>query len=386
MAEAESRLTAGQPEAALARLEPLFARGLEGARGRTLEQAARCLITARKSERHGKFGLAEQRLAEAAALCPEIGSLDELRQACRLRGEDAARRSEQLHEALAAEDWSRVLAEAEALLQLCPAHGPATVARRRAWRAVGIPATQYLRATPSDDADPIALRRPSVIPMNHERPNGFARDDRRVLPDDERGCDASQRFLLWIDGVGGYLACLGDALLVGQPLPGNGVDIPILADISRRHAKIRREADQYLLHAIRPVTLNGKPADQLAPLRDGHILELGDAVRLRFRRPHALSSTARLEFVSHHRLQPAVDAVLLVAESCILGPSADRHVVCRGWQRDVVLSRRGDQLYCRYEGSYFLDGELVSGRQPIAAGSHVAGDDFSFSLEAVTDL
>ena len=49
---------------------------------------------------------------------------------------------------------------------------------------------------------------------------------------------AGRRFLLWIDGVGGYLVCLGDEVILGQASSEYQVDIPIQADLSRRHAKI----------------------------------------------------------------------------------------------------------------------------------------------------
>ena len=50
----------------------------------------------------------------------------------------------------------------------------------------------------------------------------------------------ADRFMLWVDAVGGYWVCLADELIVGQPGPTGGADIPILADISARHAGIRR--------------------------------------------------------------------------------------------------------------------------------------------------
>src|SRR5947199_188754 len=44
------------------------------------------------------------------------------------------------------------------------------------------------------------------------------------------------RFFLWIDGVGGYLVCLGARLTFGQALPEARVDVPLVADVSRLHA------------------------------------------------------------------------------------------------------------------------------------------------------
>ncbi|MCG8583415.1 MAG: hypothetical protein MI757_01725, partial [Pirellulales bacterium] len=54
---------------------------------------------------------------------------------------------------------------------------------------------------------------------------------------------SSSRLALWVDEVGGYLVCLSDQLTIGQPVSGSEVDIPILGDVSRKHAVIERDAE-----------------------------------------------------------------------------------------------------------------------------------------------
>ena len=63
------------------------------------------------------------------------------------------------------------------------------------------------------------------------------------------------------------------------------------------------------------------------------------------RRAHPLSLTARLDFLSRHRTQPPADAVLLLADSCVLGPKPHSHIVCRDWTREVILFRHEEKLY-----------------------------------------
>lgn len=189
------------------------------------------------------------------------------------------------------------------------------------------------------------------------------------------------RFLLWVDAVGGYLVCTGDELVLGQPVPGSDVDVPIRGDLSRRHAVIHRDGEGYLLEPVREVMLNGKRLERAASLKDRDRITLGDSVQLCFRRPHPLSHTARLEFLSHHRTQPATDGVLLMAESCILGPATSSHVVCPGWPHDVLLTRQGQTLGCRSSKPFKIDGTEHRERGPLADRSQVAGQDFSFSVE-----
>jgi hypothetical protein len=198
-----------------------------------------------------------------------------------------------------------------------------------------------------------------------------------------RTSPTADRLMLWVDAVGGYWVCLGDNITVGQPARCDSIDVPILADISGRHARIRRDGEGYLLEAIREVQLDGQPVQGAALLRHGSRIALGEAVRLGFRRPHALSATARLDFLSHHRTQPSADAVLLMAESCILGPHAHCHVVCRDWPNEVILYRQGEQLMCRTAGGLEIDGKCYRDRGVITRSSHVCGDGFSLSLESL---
>ena len=197
------------------------------------------------------------------------------------------------------------------------------------------------------------------------------------------GTTASDRFMLWIDAVGGFLVCPADEVTLGQPIQRAMVDVPILADISSRHARIRRDEEGYLIEAIRDVWLGGRKVEKTASLGDGDRIELGHSVRLVFRQPHALSATARLEFSSHHRTQPSADAVLLMADACILGPSPGSHVVCRNWKSEVILYRQDRQLFCRTGGDFEIDGRRHRQKGPVNRNSRITGDGFSFYLEEV---
>jgi hypothetical protein len=191
------------------------------------------------------------------------------------------------------------------------------------------------------------------------------------------------RFMLWIDSVGGYWVCLADDLVIGQPGDRGGADIPILADISSRHARIRRDGEDYLIEALRDVRVAGRPVEKMELLSDGSRIEIGPSVKLQFMRTHPLSLSARLDFLSRHRTQPAADAVLLLADSCVMGPRPHSHVVCRDWAKEVILFRHDEKMFCHAAGRFEIDGVAFKNRGPLHANARVAGDGFSFSLEAV---
>jgi hypothetical protein len=191
----------------------------------------------------------------------------------------------------------------------------------------------------------------------------------------------ADRFMLWIDAVGGYWVCLGDDLLVGQPGAAGEADIPILADISSRHARIRRDGEGYLIDALREVRVGGRKIEATGLLGDGSRIEIGSGVKFAMRCPHPLSLTARLDFVSRHRTQPPADAVLLLADSCVLGPKPHSHVVCRDWAREVIIFRHEEKFICHAAGHFEIDGVPCRNRGQLQLNSRVCGDGFSFSLE-----
>lgn len=189
--------------------------------------------------------------------------------------------------------------------------------------------------------------------------------------------------MLWIDAVGGYLFCLGERIVIGQSAPGSKADVAIQADISRRHAQITRLTDGYLLEPLAgPVSLQGRSIRDAALLSDDAKIGLGTSVMLHFRKPHVLSSSARLEIASGHRTAPHADGVILMAESCVLGPKRQNHILCRDWSSDVVLYRSDDRLLCRSIEPLEIDGRQYEERAPIGPGNRVTGGDFSFAVEA----
>lgn len=197
------------------------------------------------------------------------------------------------------------------------------------------------------------------------------------------GPQHSERFILWIDAVGGYWVCLGDEITLGQPDPRGIADIPILGDLSSRHARICRDGEGYMIEAFHGVRIDSRPVHDIGWLRDGSRIELGESVRLLLRRPHSLSRTARLDFISRHRTQPSTDGVLLMADTCVLGPKPHSHVVCRNWTREAILFRREGELYCRMAGEFKIDGVVCTGSGRITRNSRIEGDGFSFNLEAI---
>ena len=150
------------------------------------------------------------------------------------------------------------------------------------------------------------------------------------------------RRVLWIDGIGGFLCCDQDEVVLGQAINGSLADLGIVGDLSRQAAAIRRSGDDYLLQPLQQMWLDESPVDRPQLLRDGAVLQLGRRVRVGFSKPNPLSATARLDMLSLNKWKPSVDGVLLLADSCVIGPNPGSHVKCPLWKQELLMFRLGE--------------------------------------------
>ena len=199
--------------------------------------------------------------------------------------------------------------------------------------------------------------------------------------------------LLWIDGVGCWMLHLRDRISIGGPgVSSRGdrsADLQLLADLSRSHATVARSGEVLLLAPDGPASVSENPVTRPTVLRDGDVVGLGSAVRLRFRQPSALSLTARLEFLSDHRPERRIDGALMMDQACILGPGADCHVVCPEWEQRIIVFRRDGKLWCKRGGSpaqapaedLYVNGCRVNDAAPLRDGTIVTLGDSRFRIE-----
>ncbi|CAN5646898.1 hypothetical protein BH23PLA1_BH23PLA1_10740 [soil metagenome] len=400
-------LEAGEPLRVLQRAEHLAKHKVSGPALRRLREAAEAWQSALSESRRGEFGHAADQFDRADRLAGESArpALASARRDLEARQQAAHPKVERLYQTLAtkSDNWIEVLAAAEAVLETVPDHPAARQARTHAWQQIGAlspSATLTTRSGPPGGLNATAATRPTeppeVVFLDEPMAPGAAlastmgtphHTSRRPLPASSRvdsrtsaTSGPSGRCLLWADAIGGFLVCLDDRVVLGRAGPDSRADVPILGDLSRQHASLVRDGDGYLLIAHHPTYVNGRPA-QTTPLRDGDILRLGSTVELEFRQPSPVSSTARLSILSRHRLPMAVDGVILMSQTCIVGPTRQCHISAPNLAQPVVLFRQGGTLWCRASGRFEIDGRSCQSRAPLSLRSSVLGEGFSFSLE-----
>ena len=349
--EVRAHLKAGEPARACKFIDQLRDRQVRLPELQTLEEGAKGWNLAREQASRGEFAAAGHTLER---VCRDLTGLrGPLEQFCTdVRNYHGRFQSAivELHEALAGKKWRDVLQLSEQILAMAPNHAEARKARVRAWKAIE-PATEaHAPATVELPSQPVLRPQP--------------------------------RFLLWIDSVGGFLVCLGTRVNVGQATPDAFVDIPLFADVSRHHATLTREAEGYVLEAVRPLFVNSRAVDKRL-LQSGDRITLGSSCQLQIRQPVPVSASARIDLVSGHRLPLALEGVLLMADTLVLGPGSQVHVSMPELKQPIVLYRHKDGLGIRYQGQFQVDGERCTERGQLGTSSTVTSDEFTLAIEPV---
>jgi hypothetical protein len=216
------------------------------------------------------------------------------------------------------------------------------------------------------------------MPTGFSSSRGFALKN----PPISEGTARSERFYLWVDGVGAYLLFTGSRVTIGGPTRDRDTaDLVMLANLSRKHATFVRSGEAYVLEAHGACKVADRPVEERTHLNNNYRLELAAGVKLRFRLPSVLSATAVIDFISDHRPNRSIDGVILMEQTCLLGPARDNHVVCPDWNETVLLYRKADGFWCKSQSQIAIDGQWTESGGLVKPGSCVSGNEFRFRLE-----
>lgn len=361
LAEARAALEIGRPGRAAEAIARLRDRGVQKDELHPFDEAAQAWLLARELADAGDFPAALHQVERIhRMLAPPTPGLDDFQSQLQQRQQVYQQAILNLHEAWRERRWREVVQFADIVLAVAPQAVEPRKARADAWKSI----------------------EPETTATAHSRSPG-ANDSAAPLVESRFGLP--RRMLLWIDGVGGYLICLSSRVTFGQATGDAPVDVPLLADVSRLHATISRDDEGYLLEAARSVLVNGRPQTR-AILQPNDRLTLGSSCQFLFQRPVPLSGTARLEMVSGHRLPLSVSAVLLMADSLVLGPSGAVHVTVPHCEESLVLFRSKEGLGLRFPGEFFIDGKKHHEKGHLGLQATARGPGFALAVEPAGQL
>jgi hypothetical protein len=352
LAELRALLQTGDTARAEEAVMRLRQRGVATTELGVMEEGLRGWLRAKELAGRGEFALALDVIAPAARLLGVNSRVESFHADLLEHRNKVPELLARLHEAAAAERWREVVELSEMILAAAPQHERARALRTRAWRAL----------------EPVTVSQAS--------PGGDGEEQGPADP-------LPPRFFLWIDGVGGYLVCLGARLTFGQALPEARVDVPLVADVSRLHATLTRDGEGYVLEAVRPVQVNGATTTK-ALLQPNDRVTVGASCQFQFRLPVPGSMTARLDLVSGHRLPTSVEGVLLMAETLVLSASPQAHVQIPDLREPIVLFKHRDGLGLRHPGEMRVNGQKCNGRTLLPPNATISGEDIGFAIESAS--
>ena len=380
---ADSLLNQGKLNHALQMIDQLGNRDVMDWRADRIRKSIECLQQAESLAASGKFDQSLEQLENAKNIDPTLPFVESRISACRLREIQLRELTEELHSTALKCQWVDVNKCCQKILAIAPKHEIALDAQRHCLTQIKRKTNSGIRATqvpgtlaPGQIANSFyqfANSSPGVSPSSPESSK---------IPLATPAVYKTNSFILWIDGVGGYLVCVDDVNTIGQAVENAPVSIPIVGDLRRRHARIETSHGQHLIQGLGGgVKVEGAELTGAVELKNDQTIELDGGVRLRYTQSHPLSKSARLDFISRHRTHPWSDAVLLAGQSIVLGPNRDNQVYCPFWKTDLILFQRKSKWFCRTKAPFEIDGVKVEKEGEIQFNSRIEGIDFSMTLE-----
>ena len=373
---ANAMLLNGKAANAVQMMDRLLKRKIMDWRADRIRTVSRYLQEADELAAQGKFAESINQLQEAKAIQPDLPFIESRLSASRQRQRQLRVLMSALQSAALKCQWGDVSKHCQKILVIAPKHKLAIGAQRhcisrlKRKTSAGIRRTQVPdRCSVSESKSFFQIASSDSVALEETSPSNKAA--------------VADAFLLWVDGVGGYLVCVGEINMIGQAVPQANISIPIMADLRRRHARLKNVDGRHLIDPLGVVSINGQSVQSPAELKHDQIVGFDGGLRLKYTQPHPLSKTARLDFVSRHRTQPRSDAVLLASKSIILGPNRDNHVFCPTWRSDLILFHRNGRWFCRSKERLRIDDQMVEKEGEIGFESRIDGQDFSLTLELI---
>ena len=390
-AQAETFLTQGRVSKALEILNELWRRRINDVQADRLANVAASIQRSDKFAADGDFSAARQHLERARASRPDLTFINARMVELDSRQEQANCLTRQLRREILDSNWSQAQDVSGQLLKLAPEFKIAQDAYLRCQNKQsqsGRASSKQQKKDNRVNLSSLNAVHPFRLSKKQAGRSGFAKE-RPLLncsqsEPPKRMQNGTTTFLLWLDGIGGFLVCLGEHAVIGQAIEQARVEIPILADLNRRHLRFQQTEKGHLLEPWGTVHVDGKPIDSTIALGKRSRIQLGVGVELDYQRPHPLSQTARLEIPSRHRTQPWSDSIILMNDMLVIGPKRSSHIVCPELDDELVLFKQGEQLMFRNQtDGYEVDQQSRFGKTPIELGSRIVGESFSIMLEEI---
>jgi hypothetical protein len=154
------------------------------------------------------------------------------------------------------------------------------------------------------------------------------------------------KFVLQVDGVGGFLVLRAQSVTVGPISSSARPMLGLLADPNLPIVTIERIDGDYFVRCRQPILVNDRAVTEKL-LDDDDTIALSARCRLKFHLPNAASTTAALELTSGRFPRADISRVILMDRDILIGPGSNNHIRADRCDDKVTLLVRNERMFCK---------------------------------------
>ncbi len=188
-----------------------------------------------------------------------------------------------------------------------------------------------------------------------------------------------EKFVLQIDGVGGYLVLRNNPVTIGAVSSSVRPDIALMCEAQAATVKINRQEHDYFLRSEHPVQIGDKNATE-ALLGDGDRIAMSLRCRMKFSMPNAASNTAVLTLSSARLPRPDINQIVLMDRDVLVGPASSCHIRQTISNETVTFYMRNGHLFCKSDEPVEIGGRISDGRTPLPMETTIRTGGFTVVL------
>ncbi|GAB4108568.1 MAG: hypothetical protein Kow00105_15930 [Phycisphaeraceae bacterium] len=190
---------------------------------------------------------------------------------------------------------------------------------------------------------------------------------------------AVNQMLIQVDGCGAALVVSQPTMTLGPVSSSDRPDVGLIADPAAPTVRFERIQEDYFLRSSSPIKVNGREVTDTL-LNDGDKIELSPRCRVRFRIPHAASTTGVIELSGARSPRGDVKRVVMLDRQLVMGAGSACHIRADGATTPIVLGLNQGRLICHSDQPVMAGGEVRGGAQGLPMNAPVCVGEVTFRI------
>ena len=217
--------------------------------------------------------------------------------------------------------------------------------------------------------------------VSHENPTSPGVPN-KITSNPNRDFSLSSRFVMHIDGVGGFLVLRENRVTIGPVSSSAQPMVGLMADPNLPVATIERVDDDYFIHASSSIRVNDvSVADKL--LVDGDRIALSPRCSLKFLVPNPASTTAILQLTGSRLGRADIRHVILMDRDILIGNDRGSHIAADSLDETITMYAQNGRLLCKSRERVLVNDSPIDSLEGIPADKQVRIGQLSFVVTKI---